>query len=178
MRLFLHQGFDETTIEEIAEAVDISPSTFFNYFPSKEDVVFMDELDPLLLSAIHEEPPELNPIAALRGAMRRVFSQLTPEQDAVLRQRLRLMSSNPSLRAAFLNQYASQIEEVAAVLAHRVARPADDFAIRNLSAALIGVMIGTFLMAADDPHVDFLGDADRAMAHLEAGLPLDWPRHG
>ncbi len=175
MRLFMDKGFEDTTIEDIAEAADISPSTFFNYFPTKEDVVFMDEMDPLLLKAIDLEPRSLNPIAALRSAMRRVFSDLTPEQDELFHQRLRLMTSNPSVRAAFLNQYASQVDDVVKVIAHRVGRSTDDFAIRNLAGALLGVMIAAFLGTARDPKVDLIEEADRALAHLEAGLPLDWP---
>ena len=174
MRLFMEKGYEATTIEEIAAAVEISPSTFFNYFPNKEDVVFEDELDPLLLDAINAQPPDVNPIAALRNAMRSVFSQLTAEQDTVLRQRIRLMTSNPELRAALLNQFASQIDEIALVLAQRVGRSPDDFALRNLAGALLGVMMSTFLTAAKDPTADLIYLADRAMAHLEAGLPLEW----
>jgi len=69
MNLFLKRGFDATTIEYIAEAAEISPSTFFNYFPSKEDVVFQDELDPLILAAFNSQPEGTNPIAAIRNAM-------------------------------------------------------------------------------------------------------------
>ena len=174
MRLFLEKGYEATTIEEIAAAVDISPSTFFNYFPSKEDVVFADELDPLLIEAINAQPRDVNPIRALRNAMQSVFSQLTPEQDTVMRQRMRLMTSSPELRAAMLNQFASQVDQVADVLAQRIGGKADDFAVRNLAGALTGVMISALLAAVDDPKADLYQLADRAMAHLEAGLPLDW----
>ncbi len=155
MRLFLKKGFEATTIEEIAEAVEISPSTFFNYFPSKEDVVLQDDLDPLLYVAFASQPPDVNPLAALRNAMRSVFSHLTPDQDSVLKNRLR-------------------VQQVAELMASRLGRSPDDFALRNLSGALMGVMIATFMAAASDPDVDLLKLADEAMAHLEAGLPLDW----
>jgi AcrR family transcriptional regulator len=60
MRLFKRQGYEETTIEQIASAAEISPSTFFNYFPTKEDVVIYDRYDPMvfemLLSAPAGEP--------------------------------------------------------------------------------------------------------------------------
>jgi AcrR family transcriptional regulator len=174
LRLFLEKGFEATTIEEIAEAADIAPSTFFNYFPTKEDVVFQDDLDPVLLEAINVEPAGLGPIAVLRKAIHQVFSQLTPEQNTIFRRRLALMASNSTLRAAFLNQSASQLDEIVAVIAGRAGRSSDDFAVRNLAGALLGVMIATFLTAAKDPDADILGLGDQALAHLEAGLPLDW----
>jgi AcrR family transcriptional regulator len=175
LRLFLDQGFEATTIEEIAEAADIAPSTFFNYFPTKEDVVLQDDLDPVLLEAINMEPAGLGPIAVLREAIHKVFSQLTPEQNTIFQRRLGLMASNPTLRAAFLNQSASQLDEIVAVVARRAGRASDDFAVRNLAGALLGVMMATFLTAANDPDADLPGLADQAMTHLEAGLPLDWP---
>jgi AcrR family transcriptional regulator len=175
LRLFLEKGFEATTIEEIAEAADIAPSTFFNYFPTKEDVVLQDDLDPVLLEAIHVEPAGLHPIAVLRKALHHVFSHLTPDQNTIFQRRLTLMASNPTLRAAFLNQSASQLDEIVAVIAGRAGRSSDDFAVRNLAGALLGVMIATFLTAANDPEADLLGLEDQALAHLEAGLPLDWP---
>src|ERR1043166_8441553 len=98
MRLFLEKGFDATTIEEIAEAVEISPSTFFNYFPSKEDVVFEDDLDPLILTAFDAQPAETHPVRRLRMAMQTVFAHLTPEQDRMMRERMQLMAATPELR--------------------------------------------------------------------------------
>src|SRR5437879_13434513 len=66
MRLFQEQGYEATTIEQIAAAADISPSTFFNYFPTKEDVVFNDPYDPLFIPLFLERPSAESPSEALR----------------------------------------------------------------------------------------------------------------
>ncbi|HUJ75276.1 MAG TPA: TetR family transcriptional regulator, partial [bacterium] len=49
LRLMKEQGYQATTVEQIAEAAEVSPSTFFRYFPTKEDVVLYDVLDPVLM---------------------------------------------------------------------------------------------------------------------------------
>src|SRR5215469_7353234 len=72
LRLFQQQGYDATTVEQIAEAAEISPSTFFRYFPTKEDVVLYDDVDPILFAAFEAQPAELNPIQAMRRALREV----------------------------------------------------------------------------------------------------------
>lgn len=172
MRLFLDKGFDATTIEQIAAAVEISPSTFFNYFPTKEDVVFEDELDPLILAAFDAQPEGTNPIRAIRNAMLTVFRALTPEQDRVMRERMALMTSTPSLRSAMLSQFADMVSQIAALVASRAGGSPSDFAIRNFAGALLGVMMSALLTAAQDPKADLIEVADQALQHLEAGLPL------
>ena len=172
MRLFLAKGFDETTIEEIAEAAEISPSTFFNYFPSKEAVVFQDDLDPLILEAFNAQPPEVNPIAAMRIAMRTVFSKLPPDVDALTRERMALVMSTPTLRAATFNEFSQLIDQIAELIAHRAGRNPNDFAVRNLAGALLGVLMSAYFAAAEAPNADLIDELDSAMRHLEAGLPL------
>ena len=66
LRLFKEFGYHETTVEQIAEAAEISPSTFFRYFATKEDVVITDNYDSLLTSAFGEQSSELSPLQALR----------------------------------------------------------------------------------------------------------------
>src|SRR5215471_13419905 len=76
LRLFQEQGYDATTVEQIAAAAEVSPSTFFRYFPTKEDVGLYDALDPLLFSAFRAQSPELSPIEAMRRAIREVYEHM------------------------------------------------------------------------------------------------------
>ena len=174
MRLFLERGFEATTIEDIAEAVEISPSTFFNYFPNKEDVVFEDELDPLILSAFDALPDETNPVRRLRMAMQTVFARMTPEQDRMMRERMQLMAVTPELRGAMLSQFAGLVDQIAHLLGPRLGRDRNDFAVHNLAGAVLGVLLSALLAIVDSPKADMFKIVDDALAHLEAGLPLDW----
>src|SRR5262249_41621602 len=80
LRLFRDHGYEATTVEQIAAAAEVSPSTFFRYFPTKEDVVLYDDFDPLLIAAFEAQPPELTPMQAMRGAMREVFTRVPVEE--------------------------------------------------------------------------------------------------
>src|SRR4051794_9108575 len=145
LRLFSQQGYAETTIEQIADAAEVSQSTFFRYFPTKEDVVLHDELDPRLIASLREQPPELGPISAIRAAMRDVFSQLTPEQLASEAERQRLVSAVPELRSRMLEVYVSGLALLVEPLAERLGKPADDIAVRTLAGAVIGAVLASIV---------------------------------
>jgi AcrR family transcriptional regulator len=172
LRLFREQGYENTTIEQIAEAAEFSPSTFFRYFPTKEDVVMYDNLDPLMIEAFQAQPPELSPVQALRAATQAVFSQLPAEEMQDLRERIDLILAVPELRSRLLEDFTRTIQMVAAMLANRVGRPADDFALRIFAGALTGAVIAAMLAAIDDPSADVFALLDAALTQLEAGLPL------
>jgi AcrR family transcriptional regulator len=172
LRLFREQGYDATTVEQIAAAAEISPSTFFRYFPTKEDVVLYDVLDPPVLAAFRAQPAELSPIQALRGAMRAVFAELPAEELEVQRERDRLIRSVPELRAGMLDEFARNLDLLAELVAERVGRRPDDPAVRTLAGAVIGVGIAAWYTAGDQTLTDQLALMDAGLAQLEAGLRL------
>jgi AcrR family transcriptional regulator len=172
LRLFHERGYEETTVEQIADAAEVSPSTFFRYFPTKEDVVLYDAFDPLLIEAFRAQPAELSPIQAMRGAVREVFGSLTAEQIEPMRERGMLIFSIPELRAAMLDQVAESGQMMVDLLAERMGRPTDDFAVRTFAGAVVGAMMGAMLPVLQDPQADFFGLMDAGLAYLEAGLPL------
>src|SRR6202044_2532367 len=79
LRLFREQGYPVTTVEQIAAAAEISPATFFRYFPTKEEVVLQDDLDLITIGALDAQPPELGPAAAFRAAARQSLAAMTEE---------------------------------------------------------------------------------------------------
>jgi len=172
LRLFREQGYAATTVEQIAEAAEVSPSTFFRYFKSKEDVVLQDDFDQMLVAAVRAQPAGLRPSQALRGAMRAVFAALPPDAWALARQRSELVASVPELRATMLEEFTRTLETIAGSVAERAGRPTGDFEVRVFAGAVLGVTMAAWLASADDPEGNFFAHLDAAMAHLEAGLPL------
>jgi len=172
MRLFTEKGYEATTVEQIADAAEVSPSTFFRYFPMKEDVVLYDSLDPILLEAMRTQPAELSPIQAMRATYRSIFSQLLPEEQEMMWQRGNLIRSTPELRARMLDDLAHTIQLIGEIVAARVGRPADDFGVRTFSGAVIGAAMAAWLMSPDIRPGKAFQMIDDALALLEAGLPL------
>jgi AcrR family transcriptional regulator len=172
LRLFRGQGYDATTVEQIAEAAEISPSTFFRYFPTKEAVVLTDDYDPVLLAAFHAQPAELTPLQAVRGAMTAVLAGLPAAELAATRERTQLVMAVPELRAGTLQNMTETTRLLAVAVAERVGRDPDDVAVRTFTGALLGVWTTVLFRWVEDPGMDLLASLDEAMGLLEAGLPL------
>ena len=171
LRLFREQGYDATTVEQIAEAAEVSPSTFFRYFPTKEDVVLQDDLDLVWMDAFRAQPPDLGPIAAMRTAVRAAFAGLAPGALEQLREAMELAVAVPAVRARMLEEMARTSQAIAQAVAERSGKAASDFAVQAVAGAVIGIAMAAWF---DDPgNLEAFGDKfERGLALLEAGLPL------
>ena len=172
LRLFTEQGYTNTTIEQIAASADVSQSTFFRYFHSKEDTVCYDQLDPLLMEAFLHQPSDVSPLTAVRTALREVFDQLPAEASETERARRELVVSVPELRAVMLNQLIAGTITLSETLAKRIGRDPRDIEVRTWAGAVIGVVLSSLAAAAQDRESNFVDCFDRGLAILESGLPL------
>ena len=172
LKLFRGRGYEATTVAQIAEAAEVSESTFFRYFPTKEDVVFWDELDPLVFEAFGEQPPELGQIRALRVSIRDVLARASTAEKADLRERLELLLSVPPLRAMLLDGLRGPMRLLAGAVAERAGRHPDDPAVRALAGAVMGVGLAAMFAATEDPDADIVSLGDEGLAQLEAGFPM------
>ena len=175
LRLFREQGYSLTTVEQIAAAAEVSPATFFRYFPTKEDVVLQDDSDVVTIAALNAQPPELSPVAAFRAAATASLAAMTDADKEQFRETAQLTAQVPEIRARALDEFTRTIDEIAAALAGRVGRAPDDFAVRTLAGAIMGVIMSATmpgLMAGDVDITEMFGRIDAALAQLEAGLPL------
>jgi len=144
MALFEQQGYGATTVEQIAEAAEVSPSTFFRYFPAKEDVVLTDDWDPLIVDVIRAQPPEVSAADALLAGIRTLIERATPQEWAAEHRRQQLFQATPELRARYVSQLTAAIEMFARVLAERAGRSEPDLASRAVAGAMIGVAMAVF----------------------------------
>ena len=147
MRLFREQGYAATTIEQIAEASEISPSTFFRYFPTKEALVLEDDDDELLIEAFLKQPAGKSLIQAFRTAVKEGFAEMTREEQESLGERVALMMSVPELRAASLIQMNDTLLMIARLVADRLDRPRDDFEVMMFAGSVMGAMMAVQLIA-------------------------------
>jgi AcrR family transcriptional regulator len=176
LRLFREQGYGATTVDQIAEAADVSPSTFFRYFPTKEDVVLQDELDIMAAGAFESQPADMPPVTAFRAATREALGSLGEDELAKLRETAELTLTIPELRARAMDEFARTINVIAEAAASRSGRDPNDFAVRNVAGAIIGVIMAATMPWSDwteeRQEADMFARIDAALAHLEAGLPL------
>lgn len=166
-RLIEQNGYAATTVEQIAEAAEVSPSTFFRYFPSKESLLLADDLDPLISAAFESAPPDLSLIQAFRRAYQAVMAQLPADQLEFENTRQRLMFSIPELKAAMYDEYYRTVNVMAEAISRRIGRPASDFEVRVFVGALTGAMMAAFDNAPQTAETVY-----RAMDFVDAGMPL------
>ena len=177
LRLFRENGYQRTTVEQIAAAAEVSPSTFFRYFPTKEDVVLQDDMDIRMIEALERQPADLSPLSAVRAAVRDAFASYTEADLEVVAETTLLSMTVPEIRARATDEFTRTIGVIGEALAKRAGRPADDLAVRTAAGAIIGVMMSLSMpwhgWASDMQTIENLFDRiDQALALLEAGLPL------
>jgi AcrR family transcriptional regulator len=148
LRLILDQGYDNTTVEEIATAAGVSHMTFFRYFPTKESVVESDDYDPLIARLIEERPPEEDALTALHHALSQGLAKIYEADKEALFVRTRLVLTTPALRARqWQNQHATEQLFTDALTARQPA--ADTLRTRVLAAASLAALTTALTMWVD-----------------------------
>lgn len=176
VRLFREKGYQETTVEQIAAAAEVSPSTFFRYFPTKEDVILQDDMDARLLELLARQPADMPPLAAIRAAVREAVSSFDEAEMAQFRATTELMMTVPEIRARAMDEFARTIEVIAEAIGQRVGRSPQDMAVRVFAGAVVGVIMSVSLpwrdLASRKHSKEMFAGIDEALALLESGLPL------
>jgi AcrR family transcriptional regulator len=171
LRLFGEKGYEQTTVEEIADAAAISPRTFFRYFPAKEDVVIWDEYDPLVVDLLESRPKEEPPAETFRAVIRESLSGLYRRDPERLLARVRLAVTVPEIRARLLDEQTHGVEVLAPLLATKRGAPVDERKLRVVGSALLAaVFVALDLWQKDGEKSDLLALIDDATDALVEGL--------
>jgi AcrR family transcriptional regulator len=173
MRLFQKNGYDETTIEQIAAAVEISPSTFFNYFPSKEDVVLYDAYDPVIGTLFASRPAD-EPLSVSVRSVLELMAGTFERDSAIILARSKLILGTPELRGRLWAEIERAQVFLGAMLAERTARAHDDFEFRVVTLALVAAMMqAAHEWVAQDGRVRMNDLLNRALDAIHADAMLD-----
>lgn len=117
-RLFAERGYTSTTVQDIVQAVEVSPRTFFRYFPCKEDVVTAIasfSMDDVLGFVSERDPAE--PLASvLRAAFTELLASVRSEPEAA-RSFQRTLRETPTLRGRWLEEQRRNRDRLAEALA-------------------------------------------------------------
>ncbi|NLS18218.1 TetR family transcriptional regulator [Rhizobium sp. P40RR-XXII] len=141
LKLFLERGFDATTIEDITEAADVSKRSFFDYFPSKEDVVtaWQDSFSGELIDAVAAQPPDASLFEVVEAAIHSALRAATadPQRLALVA----LISDTPTLRARDQLKYVKLERKLADALQARGRGSEEErFRLSILAAAVVTML--------------------------------------
>ena len=167
--LFERQGYDATTVTQIATAAGVTPMTFFRHFPTKDAVLVTDPYDPLIAAAVSHQPRELSTLERVRRGFLDALTRITPFEDATARRRVAIVAATPSLRAATVaGNDATQAAIVDQLVADGVAR----FDASVVTAACLAALAAALLAWAEGDDDATLGElVQRALAQLSPEAP-------
>jgi AcrR family transcriptional regulator len=172
-RLFQQNGYEETTIEQIAAAVEISPSTFFNYFPSKEDVLLYDAYDPMIGALFTSRPADEPLSVSVRSVLRLMASTFERDREIILT-RSKLILETPDLQARLWAEVERAQAFLGAILAQRAGRASDDFEFRVVITAVVAALLEAAReWTRRDGRVSLNEMLDRALDLIDADSVLD-----
>lgn len=140
LRLFAEQGYENTTVEQIADAADISATTFYRYFPTKEDVVLDDDYGPIaehIISGGGAEEPLVN---AVREAIAAVAAAVETDHDTALA-RLKLLEAVPALKARQGAEGPKNFDFFLRLFSARSGRSIGDYQLRVTTAAFASAQL-------------------------------------
>jgi AcrR family transcriptional regulator len=174
LRLFERQGYEGTTIDEIASAVDISTRSFFRYFRSKEDLVIWDENYAAFLDALQARPDTESVPQSLRAAASDWARGFAEQDHDQMLARLRLFLSVPTLQGRYWERQEVIAGQIGRWLAGRRGVAPEALPVRVVALAFIAALgAAKEAWARDGAHTDLGAIVDEALSVL--GDRLDVP---
>lgn len=172
LRLFRDRGFAATTADDIAAAAEVSRSTFFRYFPTKEDVVLLDDVDPVFEEAFRAVPAGTPLLEAISAGLRAGFASLDDEKRALEEVRMDLARTIPEIGAVLRERNTFGVDHVAAMVARAVGRPADDRDVVVVAGVVCGARLAAQVLVHRDPALGYIDTFAGVLETLSACVPL------
>jgi AcrR family transcriptional regulator len=170
LRLFAEQGFEATTVEQIAAAAEVAPRTFFRYFATKDEVVFWSEYEPLLAGFVAARPADEPAVAAVSHALVDGLAAFYEQDRDLVLDRLKLAFGTPALYPRLWRQQARSAAGIARLLAGRLEARPDDLEIRAIAAAIAAALwVAVEEWQAHDGQQELAVLIDRALGTVLAG---------
>ncbi|GAA3041914.1 TetR/AcrR family transcriptional regulator [Streptosporangium longisporum] len=172
VRLFTERGYDATTVTDVAEAAGVSPMTVYRHFPTKEDLVLVDQNGRLVAERIVAS-------AGTRPLVRRIGRALADSAAALtgdggddptagrgfLLARLRLMISTPALRARHLDNHYALQQAIVDALGDEAADPEAAFRAKVAAGACLAALHTALVRwAEEDGRTELPGVITKALA--------------
>lgn len=171
--LFDAHGYGHVTIERIAAEAEVSPSSVYRYFGTKEHLVLHDEYDPELIEALNSELATHDPVTALRVALSTAFRQILRSDEELIRRRMRYSMEEPSVRAEMIRQTEELEAELRRMMARHSGHGADDLDVRVVTAALVAGFVAALAYWHDTEYAEPLDEIiDRTLDRFGSGLTL------
>jgi AcrR family transcriptional regulator len=172
LRLFAERGYEQTTVDDIAEAADVAVRTFFRYFQSKQHVLFGDvalNIAARLRAALRARPDTESPVQAVGAALGAM--DLEAEQQRQVLDRLRLLERLPELGGTFHMLLQQLHDVIAEEVADRTGTSAVDLDPQLLAAAATGSLRAALaVFEATGGRRPLAELRDEAYSRLTAGL--------
>lgn len=172
LRLFRDHGFAETTVDDIAAAAEVSRSTFFRYFGTKEDVVLFDDVDPVMVRTMAAIPERTPLLEAVRSVLRDSFASLDAEARALEEVRMELVRTVPQIAAIVRERNAFGVEQVAAMVGPATGREPDDAEVLLFSACVLGARLAARARVEAGRATSYVDELDAMLGRLAGGVPL------
>jgi AcrR family transcriptional regulator len=184
LALFAEHGFDGVTVAEVARRADVSQATVFNYFPTKEDLVYseLEVFEATLLGAVRDRGPGIPVAEVFRRLVvepRGLLAVDAPEAATRFATIARVIAASPALKARERQAFDRWTRSLAQVLAEEAGAPPDDVqawvvanALMGVHRALVEYVRGQVLAGRHGPSLAraVRAEGERALAALERGL--------
>ncbi len=142
LALFEEHGFVAVTIERVAHEANVSPSSVYRYFGTKEQIVLWDEYDPVWVASIATELPGGAPFDIVRHAIETLVAGTLQSDEALLRRRVTLIMEESSIEAASALGSYRAAEDLGTAISARLGREHGDLSVQLFSHAIVGAITG------------------------------------